>query len=315
MFFSHIEHSYETITWAVVGEGLLEALVEIAWILPFMFAAFLCIGLLERGAGRGMVKLILAADKIGPLAGGILGVLPSCGFSAAASNLYSAGLLTTGTLLSVYISTSDEMLAILVGENQSPSLIFKILAIKALSGIFCGFLADWVARIFYRIRENRRAKNELSCDEEEEILDDAMECSCADPYCASRGNLFVGAFVRTLRVILFIFIISALLNIALSLVDRESIGAFLEKIPVLGCFITALMGLIPNCAISVALTELFLEGIISPSMMLCGLMTGAGSGLLILFGQNKNKLENFSVVGLLLLFSLGMGSLCGYLFF
>ncbi len=315
MFFSHIEHHYDRISWAVVGESLVNALVEIAWILPFMFAAFICIGLLERGAGRGMVKLILAADKVGPLAGGFLGALPSCGFSAAASNLYSAGLLTTGTLLSVYISTSDEMLAILVGENQSPSLIFKILAIKALSGIFCGFLVDWTARLFYRIRERRRAQSELSEGEEEEILDDAMECSCSDPYCASKGNLFFSAFVRTLRVVFFIFIISALLNMAFSLVDKDSIGAFLNKMPIVGCFITALMGLIPNCAVSVALTELFLEGIISPAMMLCGLMTGAGSGLLILFGQNKNKAENFTVIGLLLLFSIGLGSLCGYLFF
>ena len=125
----------------------------------------------------------------------------------------------------------------------------------------------------------------------------------------------MSALKRTLRTLAFIFTISLVLNTVFAYVDKATVGAFMQKIPVLGCIVSALLGLIPNCAVSVALTELCLEGVISETMMLCGLMTGAGSGLLVLFHSNRNMRENIVVVLLLLVFGLGMGSLAGTLFF
>ena len=304
--------------WHNLLDALIDSLKDSAMILPFMFAAFLVIGLIERGAGKKMISAVLAADKIGPLAGGLLGAVPSCGFSAAASNLFGAGLLTTGTLLAVYLSTSDEMLAVMVSSTAAkatPSFILKILAIKAGSGIICGFAADGAARLFYRIRDKKQAAEQTDAEDEEDAEEIIGECSCTDGCCAAKGNLFLSALKRTLRTLAFIFTISLVLNTVFAYVDKATVGAFMQKIPVLGCIVSALLGLIPNCAVSVALTELCLEGVISETMMLCGLMTGAGSGLLVLFHSNRNMRENIVVVLLLLVFGLGMGSLAGTLFF
>lgn len=299
-------------------EILWHTVKDTALVLPFMFAAFLVIGALERGAGRRMISVILAADKIGPLAGGFLGALPSCGFSAASSNLFGAGLLTTGTLLSVYIATSDEMIAVMVANRVDALTILKILAIKVGSAVLCGFLVDGVTRLFYLITEKRKkAKDgdQMEDTDTEGAIDDAMECGCSDAFCAAKGNLLLSSLWRTLRIFAFIFVISLAINILLFFVDQEMIAEFLSKIPVLGCIITGLMGLIPNCAVSVALTEFYLDGMISAPMLLSGLMTGAGSGLLILLRTNKNKLENITFIALLLFFGILFGSLCGIIFF
>ena len=313
---SFIAHSHEGESFRIL-ELLWHTVKDTAVILPFMFVAFVMIGLLERGAGRKMVSLILAADKIGPLAGGLLGALPSCGFSAAASNLFGAGLLTTGTLLSVYLSTSDEMLAVMISQRVDVLTILKILGIKVGCAVICGFLADGVTRLYFKIRER---KETAKCDEaeetdREEALDEAMECGCSDSLCAAKGNLFLSSLWRTLRIFAFIFAVSLLINIAVQFVDMDAVGTFLGKVPVLGCLITGVLGLIPNCAVSVALTELYLEGVITPSMMLSGLMTGAGSGLLVLLRTNKNKLENVTFIGLLLFCGILFGALSGILFF
>lgn len=305
-------------------EILWHTVKDTAIILPFMFAAFLFIGILERGAGRRMVSIILAADKIGPLVGGVLGALPSCGFSAASSSLFGAGLLTTGTLLSVYLATSDEMLAVMLANLTNGAdwlLILKVLAVKVGSAVLCGFLVDGVTRLFYKIREICTNKNKKSENEdgetvdEEEALEDAMDCGCSDAFCAAKGNLFVSSLVRTLRIFAFIFVISLALNILLHFVDQTVIAEFVAKLPVVGCIITGLLGLIPNCAVSVALTEFYLDGIISAPMMLSGLMTGAGSGLLILLRTNKNKLENITFIVLLTVLGILCGSVAGVLFF
>lgn len=301
-------------------EILWHTVTETALILPFMFLAFLVIGVLERGAGRRMVSLILAADKVGPLAGGLLGALPSCGFSTASSSLFGAGLLTTGTLLAVYLSTSDEMIAVMVANRVDAITLIKLLAIKAGSGILCGFLVDGGTRLFYRIYEmkHKRAEENEAEDEttsEDEALDDAMECGCSDAFCAAKGGLITSSLVRTLRIFAFIFAISLALNIGMHFVDKKVVAHFISEMPVLGCIITGLLGLIPNCAVSVALTEFWLDGIITPSMMLSGLMTGAGSGLIILLRSNKNKLENATFIALLLFFGILFGSIAGLIFF
>ena len=149
----------------------------------------------------------------------------------------------------------------------------------------------------------------------EEIIDEAMECGCSDAFCAAKGNLFSSSLVRTLRIFAFVFGISLILNVLICFVDQEQIAEFLSKMPVLGCIITGFLGLIPNCAVSVALTEFWIDGIISAPMMLAGLMTGAGSGLLILLRTNKNKLENITFIALLLFFGILFGSISGILFF
>ena len=311
---THTEEAFNII------ELLWHTLKDTAVILPFMFLAFLVIGMLERGAGRKMVSVILAADKIGPLAGGLLGALPSCGFSAASSNHFGAGLLTTGTLLAVYLSTSDEMIAVMVANRVEAITIFKILAIKIGSAVICGFFVDGITRMYYKLIEIReRKKNEESKQDEaydeSEAIDEAMECGCSDAFCAAKGNIFASSAVRTIRIFAFIFLISFAINILMFFVDQDVVAQFLSDRPFLGCIVTGFLGLIPNCAVSVALTEFWLDGIISASMMLSGLMTGAGSGLLILLRTNGSKAENITFIVLLLVSGILCGSISGLLFF
>lgn len=299
----------------VLLDALLDALKDTALIIPFMFAAFLVIGLIERGAGRRMIGAILAADKIGPLPGGLLGVIPSCGFSAAASNLYGAGLLTTGTLLAVYLSTSDEMLAVMVSHGTNAALILKILAVKALCAVACGFAADGIIRAVYFLAHRKKQHPSADDEEKEDALDAAEECSCTDGCCAAKGNLFLSALKRTLRIVVFIFLISLVIGVIFAYTDKAAVADFLSRNPVLGCIISGVLGLIPNCAVSVALTEFYLDGIIGAPMLLCGLMTGAGSGLLVLFRTNSDMKENLTVLILLLLSGIVFGSLAGSIFF
>lgn len=298
-----------------LADALIDTLKDSLTVFPFMFGAFIVIGLLERGAGRKMVSLILAADRVGPLAGGILGAVPSCGFSAAASNLFGAGLLTVGTLLAVYISTSDEMIAIMVSERADPFLILKILAVKAGCGIVYGFLVDGGMRLYYALRRKKEQRAAEGISDSEEAVDEACACGCTDGCCAVQGNLFVSALKRTVRIFLFILAVSFIINVIFIFADPASVGSFMNKYPFLGCVAAAVIGLVPNCAVSVALTELYLGGVIGASALLSGLMTGAGSGLIVLFRMNPDKRENAVTVLLLLLGGLLLGCVSGALFF
>lgn len=311
-------------------DAVLDAFKDCGIMLPFMYGAYLVIGLIERGAGRRMVSCVLAADKVGPLAGGLLGVVPSCGFSAAASNLFGAGLLTTGTLLAVFLSTSDEMIAVMVSERADMLFMLRVLGIKALSGMICGFACDGAARLYWHIRQRREDKKEAllgdisdssvdagdesSGDSTGPAIDAAKEsCQCGDSCCAAGGNLFLGALGRTLRVVLFVFAISVVLNMVFHYADMEKISGALNAVPFLSNMVAALLGLVPNCAVSVALTQLYLDGLISASAMLCGLLTGAGSGLLVLFRSNRNMKENLVLIGLLYVSGVLMGTIAGFL--
>lgn len=293
------------------------AVKDTVLIIPFMFLAYLLIGVLERGGGRFMIRAIVGAGKVGPLLGGVLGLAPSCGFSAAASNLYGAGILTAGTLISVYLSTSDEMLAVMISNQADIGLILKILLSKALTAIIAGFALDTGIRLYYKLKypeeyENMGEENNGEVTEEEL---EACDCGCGDSFCAAEGNLLVSAIIRTLRVFIFIVLLSFIINIILEFFDISGALRSLSDIPVVGSLVAGLIGLIPNCAVSVAVTELFLEGIIGAPFMLTALMASAGSGLLILFRSNDNFKENLLVCAEVYGFSVIFGTIFGHIFF
>lgn len=301
----------------VILHGAEHTLKDTVLMIPFMFLAYLLIGALERGGGRLMIRAVVGAGKIGPLIGGALGLAPSCGFSAAAANLYGAGILTAGTLISVFLSTSDEMLAIMISNRVEVWLILKILAVKAISAIIAGFVLDFSIRAYYRRKYPEEYEDEKPNDDGEISEDEleACDCGCGDGFCAAEGNLFISALVRTLRVYAFIVVISFVLNIILEFFDISTGLRAISDIPVVGSLIAGVVGLIPNCAVSVAVTELFIEGIIGAPFLLTALLAGAGSGLLILFRANDNFKENLLVCGEVYVFSVILGSIFGLILF
>ena len=267
---------------------LLDTIIDSLKILPFLLLAYLVIELIEKKAGDRTTKVIQKSGKFGPILGGILGIVPQCGFSAAAANLYAGRVITMGTLIAIFLSTSDEMLPILISESVSTSLILKILLIKLLIAIAIGTLVDFIFR--KKIQENSKEEIHKLCNEE--------HCHCEE------HGIIRSSIVHTLQILVYIFIISLILNFIIYFIGEENIAKIMLNVPILGPIIASFIGLIPNCASSVILTQLYLGNIISCGSMIAGLLVNSGIGILILFKVNKEKKENFTILGIL--FFVGM---------
>ena len=249
-------------------------------LLPFLFIAFLIIELIEHKLSDKTKKVISKSGKFGPILGSLLGLIPQCGFSVLATNLYITRIVSLGTLISIYLSTSDEMLVILLSKNASISTIIPLLAVKFFVGMISGFIIDFILR-------NKKKKSETYsiCEDE--------HCGCGH-----EENLFKSSFIHTIKTFIFIFIVTFIITLLFELFGEEHLSKILLKDTLLSPFITSLIGLIPNCASSVILTELYLSGAINFASIISGLLTGSGVAILVLFKTNKNLKENFSILGL-----------------
>ena len=260
-------------------DALLDTLTDGLKLLPFLFGVYLIIEFIEDRAEDRTVELIHRAGRWGPVAGAALGVVPQCGFSAAVSNLYAGGLISRGTLLAVFLSTSDEMLPILISGGAPGPFIGKVLLFKALSGVLVGTAVDTVEKR----RGRSRTLHEL-CEQE--------DCHCED-------GIFKSALRHTLKIFAFILAVSFVMNLIVSAVGQERLGQLILNRPVIGEVLAGIIGLIPNCAASVVLTGLYLQGAMSAGAMLSGLLVGSGVGLLVLLRMNKNAEDNLLTVGIL----------------
>ena len=266
-------------------EVILDTIIDSLKLIPFLLVAFLIIELLEHKLNNKTKNIITKSKKIGPIIGSLLGVIPQCGFSVMATNLYITRIITLGTLISIYLSTSDEMLIIMISEKVEISLILKILLIKIFFGIVYGLIID---KIINKKKKDKETNYEL-CDEE--------HCDC-------NHSILLSAIKHTLHITLFIFIITLIINTIFTLLGDNYLSKILLNNSILSPFITSLIGLIPNCAASVILTELYLNSTISLGALIGGLLTSSGSSLLVLIKNNKNQKENLSII--LLLYALGV---------
>jgi len=260
---------------------LIDALLDCLKILPFLFAAYLFMEFLEQKTEDGAGELTRRAGKLGPFIGGLLGIIPQCGFSSAASNLFAGRVISFGTLLAVYLSTSDEMLPLFLSHGLPLSRILPILFLKAVVAMSAGFLADAILSL-KRNRDESFRIEEL-CEQE--------HCHCEED-----GNILKAAFVHTLKIISFVFVITLILNFLVETVGEETIASFLSDRLILGHLLAALVGLIPNCAASIVISELYLQSLISFGMAMSGLFVSAGVGLLVLFRVDHHRKENLQVV-------------------
>lgn len=280
---------------SLVLHVLIHTLEDSLKLLPFLFAAYLLIELIEHKAEEKTVALVHRAGAWGPVAGSLLGVIPQCGFSAATANLYAGGVITRGTLLAVFLSTSDEMLPILLSHSVPGGFILKILAFKALAGMAAGILVDAVERRFFPGRE-------ISIGE-----------MCRKEGCRCEEGILPSALRHTLKIFLFLLGITLAVNLAVELVGDDRLTGFILNRPVVGELLAGLIGLIPNCAASVVLTTLYLEGGMSAGAMLSGLLAGSGVGYLVLARMNRHAKDNLITLGLLYAFGVFFGLLAGLL--
>lgn len=266
-------------------EVILDTIIDSLKLIPFLLVAFLIIELLEHKLNNKTKNIITKSKKVGPIIGSLLGVIPQCGFSVMATNLYITRIITLGTLISIYLSTSDEMLIIMISEKVEISLILKILLIKIFFSIVYGLIID---KIINKKKKDKETNYKL-CDEE--------HCDC-------NHSILLSAIKHTLHITLFIFIITLIINTIFTLLGDNYLSKILLNNSILSPFITSLIGLIPNCAASVILTELYLNSTISLGALIGGLLTSSGSSLLVLIKNNKNQKENLSII--LLLYALGV---------
>lgn len=267
---------------------LLETLLDGLKLLPFLFVAFLFIELLEHKFSKKTGKIIEKSGKFGPLLGGILGIIPQCGFSVVATNLYVTRIVSLGTLISIYLSTSDEMLPILISRGASFSVIGKILGIKVIIAIISGFVIDFLFR---------------SDINKEDISKDQYHI-CEDVHCHCEDSIIKSSIKHTLNIFLFILGASFIINFIMEYVGHDILSNIFKGSGVFSLMLSSLIGLIPNCGASVIITELFLEEIIPLSCVISGLLTGSGVALLVLFRANKNIYENLKI--LVLVYGIGV---------
>lgn len=260
-------------------------LIDTLKLLPFLFIAFLLIELIEHKFNNKTKKIITKSGKFGPLLGGLLGLFPQCGFSVMATNLYVTRIITLGTLIAIYLTTSDEMLPILISEQVELNIIIKLLSIKFIFGIIWGFIIDLVLR-----KTNKKEKvNYELCDEE---------------HCHCEKGIFTSAVKHSLNTLIFVFIVTLLLNVLMHTSGEEQLAKLFLKDSIFGPFVSSIVGLIPNCGASVVITQLYLNNTISLGSAMAGLLTGSGVALVVLFKSNKNLKENLTILSLL--YSLGV---------
>ena len=315
----------------LVLDILQDAVADTLYLIPFLFVTYLFMEWLEHKTGTGAQRAIRRAGAAGPAVGAILGVVPQCGFSAAASTLYAARVVSIGTLIAVFLSTSDEMLPIFIAEQVPAHILFAVLGIKIAIGMVFGFAIDAVARATHRDHKNLRI-HELcerdhcdcnhgcqTCEHNPELVYEHNEChdGCTHDHMhhdhshdEGWGGIAKSALKHTVQVALFVFLITLALDTVLEVVGEEAIGTFLGANGLIAVVGSAIVGLIPNCAASVAIAQLYIEGVLGFGAMMAGLLSAAGVGLLVLLRTNRPARDSAIIVGVVLLISVA----CGFAF-
>ena len=265
-------------------EVIEETLLDSIKLIPFLFIAYLIMEYIEHKTSQKSRETIKKSGKFGPLIGSFLGIFPQCGFSVVATNFYAGRVITLGTLISVYLTTSDEMIPIMISEAVPLWTILKILFVKLVIGIVAGFVIDFVLRL---INKNKKI-------EEENIVD-----LCEHDHCHCEKGILKSSIHHTLSIFVFILIVTFIINTAIYFIGEENISNILLNKPIFGPIVSSLIGLIPNCASSVIITNMYLKNVINVGTMIAGLLVNAGVGLVVLFKTNNKIKENIAIICLL----------------
>ena len=277
------------------------------YLIPFLFVTYLAMEWLEHKAGDKAEEAVRRAGAAGPIVGALVGIVPQCGFSAAAATLWAGRVITLGTLFAAFLSTSDEMLPIFLAEQVDGVTILKIMGVKLMIGMVMGFIVDAAVRLARRDREKLRihelcehdhchCNGECSACERNPELAYGFEQDEEHEHHHEGGSILRSALKHTVQVTVFIFLITIVLDGVLEAVGEDALGAFLGNNPVLSVLGSALVGLVPNCAASVVIAQLYVDGALGAGAMMAGLLVSAGVGLLVLFRTNRQLRQNLIVL-------------------
>lgn len=274
-------------------EIILDTLKDGVRLLPFLLITYIIMEYMEHKMSAHTRHMVQASGRFGPLIGSIAGIFPQCGFSAAAASFYAGRVISRGTLIAIFLSTSDEMLPVLISQKVPVNFIVSILGMKVVIGIAAGFLVDLV---FSVVKKEPKAE-----------MDIHHMCEHDHCHCEGENSLFKSAVVHTVQIFFFILLVSFILNIVISIIGRDSLSQMILNRPVIGAVLSGIVGLIPNCASSVVITQLYLDGAMSLGSMMAGLLVGAGVGLIVLYKSNDSMRENLRITGLLYVIGVGAG--------
>lgn len=275
----------------MIVELLMDAVKDCVTMLPFLFVAFLLMETLERYSGNAMEQILIRFRWLGPVAGAILGCIPQCGFSVMAANLFSGGMISTGTILATFLSTSDEAVLILLGEPEGRGVIWHLILTKVIIAAVAGIITDIVIKAF---KKTPVAEKNICKD-----------CGCEE------DGILISSVRHVIKIIGYLFVITFLLNILIEYVGIGRLSVWLLTDSPIQPLLAGIIGLIPNCAISVMLTKLYMESVISFGAVISGLSAGAGIGMIVLWKMNENKKESAMIVGLLFVVSVLAGYIVG----
>jgi hypothetical protein len=276
-------------------EVIKETVFDAVKLLPFLFLVFLVMEFIEHRYSGKTKKVILKSGKFGPLLGSILGAFPQCGFSVAMTNLYATRIVSMGTLIAIYLSTTDEMLPILISRGVSVTEIIKLIGIQVIVAIIFGFLIDFVMK-----KKTKDTSIKDFCEIE--------HCDC------EHKGILKSSIVHALSIFIYIVLVSFVLNVILHYIGEDFLSNLFLKDSIFSPIIASTIGLIPNCVSSVMLTELYLNGIIGLGSVISGLLTASGVSFLVLFRVNKNIKENLTIVGLTYIIGIIAGIVIDLLF-
>ena len=262
----------------LIVDVLVDAVIDCVKMLPFLFVAFLLIEGLEHYSTKFTKKALEDVDKAGPVVGALVGCVPQCGFSVMASNLYAGGIISVGTLLSVFLATSDEAVLILLGNPNQGKTVLTLLAVKVVIAIVAGYIID----LFLQKKISTPKVCGNLCD----------HCGCHDHH----AGILKPALRHTMKIFVYLFVFTAILNLIIEVVGIQTVSEYLLADSIFQPMIAALIGMIPNCAASVVITQLYISGATSFASAIAGLCTGAGIGLVVLFKINKDKKENLKIL-------------------
>ena len=306
-------------SFADIAAHVLEhSVADTLYLIPFLFVTYLAMEWLEHRTAGKTQEAVKRAGAAGPVVGALLGVVPQCGFSAAAATLYAGRVITLGTLFAVFLSTSDEMLPIFLAEGAPLQSIAAIMGTKVVIGMVMGFVVDAGLRLARRDDQRLRI-HELcerdgchceegcsTCAENPELVyehhdDCAMDCT-HEAHCHDHGHeggwkgIFKSALVHTVQVTLFVFLVTLVLNGVLEAVGEDALADILGGDSVLAVLASGLVGLVPNCAASIVIAQLYLEGVLGAGAMMAGLLVSAGVGLLVLVRANRPWQQNVAII-------------------
>ncbi|MBR5202521.1 MAG: arsenic efflux protein [Clostridia bacterium] len=254
---------------------IIDSLIDTLKVLPFLFIAFLVIEFLEHKAQDKIKHLFTRVGALGPIVGTILGCIPQCGFSVMSANLYSSGIITLGTLIAVFLSTSDEAIILLAATNNGSYEIIKLLISKILIALFFGYLIYFLEKKAHKHHHHHHSHD--LCEQD--------HCGCEED-----GKILRPALIHTVKVFGFLLFFTIIIDLLVAFIGTDAFSRILLSESIFQPFLAGIIGFIPNCASSILLTQLYIEGTLTFGSLVAGLCTNAGAGLLVLF-RNKSKLE------------------------